>query len=75
MGFLDNILGAKENSDSVNKVKDPVCGMEIDRSTAAGSTQKDGQTYYFCSKNCQEKFSTEKSGNNSQQKTGGCCCG
>ncbi|PYV40265.1 MAG: hypothetical protein DMG06_20805 [Acidobacteria bacterium] len=32
-----------------NKVKDPVCGMEVDpKSAAAKATYKD-KTYYFCS--------------------------
>jgi Cu+-exporting ATPase len=40
-------------------VKDPVCGMEIDLSTAAASEEYEGQTYYFCSKSCHDSFMTE----------------
>ncbi len=29
-------------------VKDPVCGMEIDPKEAAGKSEYQGQTYYFC---------------------------
>lgn len=36
--------------------KDPVCGMEVDPSKAKFKTAKDGKTYYFCSKNCHDKF-------------------
>lgn len=35
---------------------DPVCGMTIDRATAAGSATRDGDTYYFCSSSCQQRF-------------------
>ena len=37
-------------------VKDPVCGMEIETSTAAGRAEYKGQTYYFCASNCKERF-------------------
>ncbi|HEY8447959.1 MAG TPA: YHS domain-containing protein [Thermomicrobiales bacterium] len=37
-------------------VTDPVCGMEIDSSQAAAQSQYQGQTYYFCSQECKEKF-------------------
>ena len=37
-------------------VKDPVCGMDVVPETAAGSVDHDGQTYYFCSRHCVEKF-------------------
>jgi len=36
--------------------KDPVCGMEIDSSQAAAQSQYQGQTYYFCSVECKQKF-------------------
>jgi Cu+-exporting ATPase len=34
---------------------DPVCGMMVDEATAL-RTERDGQTYYFCSEHCQQKF-------------------
>jgi Cu+-exporting ATPase len=37
-------------------VKDPVCGMEIDAATAAGQSEYGGETIYFCSSVCKEKF-------------------
>ena len=37
-------------------VKDPVCGMDIDPSKAAGSAQHQGTTYYFCSTGCLRSF-------------------
>lgn len=36
--------------------KDPVCGMMIDEKKAAGNSVYKGTTYYFCAKNCKEKF-------------------
>jgi Cu+-exporting ATPase len=35
---------------------DPVCGMEVDPETAAGSFEHGGTTYYFCSLGCLEDF-------------------
>jgi Cu+-exporting ATPase len=35
---------------------DPVCGMEVDPATAAGSSEHEGQTYYFCSTGCKRRF-------------------
>src|SRR3989338_1236961 len=36
--------------------KDPICGMEVDKKKAKFSLVSKGKTYYFCSKNCYEKF-------------------
>lgn len=38
------------------QVKDPVCGMTIEDSDAVATVEHDGQTYYFCSKDCAEEF-------------------
>ncbi len=40
-------------------VKDPVCGMEIDPASAAGSSEYEGRTHYFCNLNCKESFDAE----------------
>jgi YHS domain-containing protein len=37
-------------------VVDPICGMEIDPKTAAGTSEYQGQTYYFCSLGCKRTF-------------------
>jgi YHS domain-containing protein len=37
-------------------VIDPVCGMEIDPKTAAGKSEYQGKTYYFCSLGCKRDF-------------------
>ena len=36
--------------------KDPVCSMQVDPATAAGSSEYNGKTYYFCSTQCKQKF-------------------
>ncbi|MBI2357320.1 MAG: heavy metal translocating P-type ATPase, partial [Deltaproteobacteria bacterium] len=36
--------------------KDPVCGMDVEPQSAAGSYEHDGRTYYFCSEPCLERF-------------------
>ncbi|HUU14746.1 MAG TPA: heavy metal translocating P-type ATPase [Terriglobia bacterium] len=40
-------------------MKDPVCGMEVNPETAAGSYEYAGQKYYFCNPHCLEKFRAE----------------
>ena len=35
---------------------DPVCGMEVDRTTAAGTSNYEGTRYYFCSEECKLSF-------------------
>lgn len=37
-------------------VKDPVCRKEIDEGKAEFSTVYKNNTYYFCSRECKEKF-------------------
>lgn len=36
--------------------KDVVCGMQVDSEKAAGQSQYQGKTYYFCSNGCKAKF-------------------
>jgi Cu+-exporting ATPase len=36
--------------------KDVVCGMQVDPKSAAGSSQYNGKTYYFCSAGCKARF-------------------
>src|SRR5499433_36502 len=35
---------------------DPICGMKVEPSKAAGNQVYDGQTYFFCSHHCLAKF-------------------
>jgi len=41
------------------KHKDPVCGMMVAPEKAAAKVEHTDKTYYFCSKNCAERFSHE----------------
>ncbi len=39
--------------------RDVVCGMQVDPAKAAGTSEYNGKTYYFCSKGCKTKFETD----------------
>jgi Cu+-exporting ATPase len=38
------------------KQTDPVCGMQIEESDAEGTSEHQGESYYFCSPSCKRKF-------------------
>jgi Cu+-exporting ATPase len=46
--------------------KDPICGMDVDETTALRA-ERDGQTYYFCGESCRAKFIQPKAAHS--------CCG
>ncbi len=35
---------------------DPVCGMQVTPVTAVGTYNQDGESHYFCSTGCLQKF-------------------
>ena len=35
---------------------DPVCGMTVDEKSAAGKSDYQGKSYYFCSPGCKAEF-------------------
>lgn len=39
--------------------RDPVCGMDIDPTTAAGKSEYKGETYYFCAPGCKIDFDSD----------------
>jgi Cu+-exporting ATPase len=45
-----------KSSPAGESVVDPVCGMTVSPSSAAGRHEHEGTTYYFCSKSCLERF-------------------
>jgi Cu+-exporting ATPase len=49
----------KEEEETMAKVTDPVCGMEIDPQSAVATEEHQGKTYYFCSAACHDKFKAE----------------
>ena len=38
---------------------DPICGMQVDESTDL-TAERDGQTFYFCSDHCRQKFVSQE---------------
>lgn len=56
--FLDDYLRIDRGSDDFEEdaVTDPVCGMRISRSAAVGSDSHRGHPYFFCSRECRERF-------------------
>jgi Cu+-exporting ATPase len=48
-----------ELSKSGTLVKDPVCGMNVDRATAKHRFERAGNSYYFCCGQCAEKFKAD----------------
>jgi Cu+-exporting ATPase len=44
-----------DQPDTPAMVKDPICGMTVDKATAL-SAEHDGGTFYFCSDHCRQKF-------------------
>ena len=51
-----------------DKIKDPICGMEVEESKAL-KLEKNGETYFFCSKSCQDKFLSKVKDTNVNEKT------
>ena len=49
----------------VTMAKDPVCGMQVDPTKAADTSEYQSNTYVFCSAGCTRKFD-----NNPQQYAG-----
>ncbi|HXH23526.1 MAG TPA: YHS domain-containing protein [Dehalococcoidia bacterium] len=43
-------------------VHDPVCHMDIEISSAAGRSDHEGKTYYFCSMGCKAEFDADTAG-------------
>lgn len=41
--------------------KDPVCGLSVDESRAAGAVTCDGRTYHFCSAHGKGQFKKARS--------------
>ena len=47
---------AQHKTHAGHRVKDPVCGMSVDPAAAKFSAEHAGDTYYFCSAKCHDKF-------------------
>ena len=52
--------------------KDPICGMDIDESSAL-TANRDGQTFYFCGDDCRKKFIAASVSAMPEGKSHDCC--
>ncbi len=52
-------LGPAQNAAAPPTAKDPVCGMSVNPATAKYKVEHGGQTIYFCSPSCQQKFQAD----------------
>jgi uncharacterized membrane protein YraQ (UPF0718 family)/YHS domain-containing protein len=46
----------RDKSDKSPYAKDPICGMQVEKATAAATFTHEGTTYYFCAPGCMESF-------------------
>jgi Cu+-exporting ATPase len=61
-------------NDTKSEIKDPICGMTVDKATAIHA-ERDGKTFYFCGEHCRQKFLSTPAGGKPEGNSGGCCCG
>lgn len=59
MSHENHVGGAEEAPAGSKKMKDPVCGMDVDPATAKYQTTHNGTTHYFCSAGCKSKFEAD----------------
>ena len=48
--------------------KDPVCGMDVDKSSATHKSEYNGQSYYYCCPGCKRAIDKEPEKYTSQNK-------
>jgi len=51
----------RDKSDSSPYAKDPICGMQVEKATAAATFESNGEVYYFCAPGCMESFKSSLS--------------
>ena len=51
-------LGMPAQTPAASLARDPVCGMNVNPSTAKHVAEHDGKKYYFCGAGCVEKFTS-----------------
>jgi P-type Cu+ transporter len=49
----------QSNEETVAKYRDPVCGMKVSNIDNAPSYEFKGNRYFFCSRNCRERFEAD----------------
>ena len=60
-------------SQETDRTNDPVCGMIVAKATAL-QAEREGQTFYFCSDHCRQKFLTASADVQPAEKAA-CCSG
>ena len=50
------VLARRTDSHADDSARDPICGMNVDVSAPVAVRKRSGQTYYFCSLRCAERF-------------------
>lgn len=58
-GTFNLPAAATQGRIDMDKAKDPVCGMTIARDQAAGQSEYEGTTFYFCSSSCKARFDAD----------------
>ncbi|MBD2613922.1 YHS domain-containing protein [Nostoc punctiforme FACHB-252] len=56
-----NFFRHKRQQDIDKTAVDPICGMTVEKATALKS-ERDGQTYCFCSQTCLHTFESQPAG-------------
>lgn len=56
LGF---VLAAAAQQKADETAVDPVCGMTVKKASAKATFDHQGQTYYFCSAGCKDRFAKE----------------
>lgn len=54
--LIETLMSKHQHAIAPAEVIDPVCGMTIRPEDAVGHIEHHGQTYYFCSQSCLERF-------------------
>jgi YHS domain-containing protein len=66
----DKLAAIPEHVAAAKMATDPSCGMQVDAAKAAASGNtlvSGGTTYYFCSKECKQKFQNDPGGSGRRQ--------
>jgi Cu+-exporting ATPase len=68
----------KPSAKELNEMyRDPICGMQVDPRTTAGTSEYKGTTYYFCSPGCKKTFDADPEKyakrRHEHAETHGCC--
>ena len=59
-GKIEDITNqASSETHAHGRVRDPVCGMSVDPAITVYKAEYAGQTHFFCSRRCQEKFQVD----------------